>query len=298
MNGIPDHSGAPASPGGRGGGGGGGFDGDEGGAVDPALMAALQQQMLSGQVPVVSFVSPSRSLCFIAWLRESFARWSLPTCKTFTLVGVWWGSRSRPWGEHQRVVQVAPNNSRNRMTGMRGAWCVPNTGAAVGEAGVVSPDPASGHGGSLATGRRQSTDTSPAAQSGTWVMVHVRKLVCALCDMSSDRVLPETTSSQLVSDIAPHMSMLHGTYDRWHVVVDSWLVAARFSPTTAASPHKLLRATRCNMVSCRSASLGGRARLGPRRCRHILHMDPIDSHAPSHEHGCCRRRVFSRGAGR
>ncbi|MFN9901351.1 MAG: hypothetical protein ACK55Z_21735 [bacterium] len=72
MTGIPDHSDAPAAPGGRGGGGGGGGggDGDEGGAVDPALMAALQQQMLSGQVPVVSFVSPSRAACALFPCRE------------------------------------------------------------------------------------------------------------------------------------------------------------------------------------------------------------------------------------
>jgi hypothetical protein len=39
-------------------------------AVDPALMAALQQQMLSGQVPVVSFVSPSRAACALFPCRE------------------------------------------------------------------------------------------------------------------------------------------------------------------------------------------------------------------------------------
>ena len=66
MTGIPDHSDAPAAPGGRG--GGGGSSSDEGGAVDPALMAALQQQMLGGQVPVVR-LPRGRSrlvLCFLA----------------------------------------------------------------------------------------------------------------------------------------------------------------------------------------------------------------------------------------
>ena len=66
MTGIPDHSDAPAAPGGRG--GGGGSSSDEGGAVDPALMAALQQQMLGGQVPVVR-LPRCRSrlvLCFLA----------------------------------------------------------------------------------------------------------------------------------------------------------------------------------------------------------------------------------------
>ena len=62
MTGIPETSeGAPAAPGGGGGGGGGGDGGgDEGGAVDPALMAALQQQMLGGQVPAVLSVLCSR----------------------------------------------------------------------------------------------------------------------------------------------------------------------------------------------------------------------------------------------
>ena len=53
MTGIPEApQGAPAAPGGggSGGGGGGGGGGDDGDAVDPALLAALQQQMLSGQV--------------------------------------------------------------------------------------------------------------------------------------------------------------------------------------------------------------------------------------------------------
>jgi hypothetical protein len=50
MTGIPEQpeappQGAPAAPGGAPGGGG-----DGGGTVDPALMAALQQQMLGGQV--------------------------------------------------------------------------------------------------------------------------------------------------------------------------------------------------------------------------------------------------------
>jgi len=49
---MPEPQGAPAAPGGGSGGGGGGSsgDGEVGDGVDPALLAALQQQMLGGQV--------------------------------------------------------------------------------------------------------------------------------------------------------------------------------------------------------------------------------------------------------
>lgn len=108
MTGIPDHSDAPAAPGGRGG-GGSSSSGDEGGAVDPALMAALQQQMLGGQVPVVR-LPRGRSrlvLCFLAvsnscwsgfWIKKvEFALGCLLIAKSVA------GNRSR----RGRVVAVA-----------------------------------------------------------------------------------------------------------------------------------------------------------------------------------------------